>query len=95
MSGLNQYVVPTSISIDKTITTPPKLSFMDVFSALSKVKKTAAGSDGIPYRFWSENALYLTPVVESPWNLSLATHTWPKQWKMENINPLPNVDVLT
>ena len=39
MSGLNQYVVPTSICIDKTITTPPKLSFMDVFSALSKVVK--------------------------------------------------------
>ena len=68
---------------------------MDVFIALSKVKKTAAGPDGIPYWFWSENALCLTPVVKSLWNLSLATHTWPKQWKMSNINPLPKVDAPT
>ena len=91
----NQYVVPTSISIDKTNSRSPQLSYMDVFIALSKVKKTAAGPDGIPYWFWSENALCLTPVVKSLWNLSLATHTWPKQWKMSNINPLPKVDART
>ena len=34
-------------------------------------------------------------MVESLLHLSLATHTWPEQWKLATINPLPNFDAPT
>lgn len=60
--------------------------------ALSKIKKTASGSDTIPYWIWRDNALLLDPVVTFIWNLSLCSYTWPEAWKESYISPLPKVD---
>lgn len=39
-----------------------------VFNALSKIKKTATGPDGIPFWVWKENAAILTPAIKIIWN---------------------------
>ena len=59
--------------------------------AMSKIKKSAPGPDGIPHWVWKENGDILAPVITVIWNLSLRKHTWPSAWKQANINPLPKV----
>ena len=71
---------------------PPRLNETEVTLALSKIKKTASGPDNIPYWVWTDNALFLAPVVTFICNLSLCLYTWPVAWKEPNISPLPKVD---
>ena len=59
--------------------------------ALSKIKKTANGPDGLPFWVWRDNCTTLAPVVTALWNKSLSSYTWPTAWKGANINPLPKV----
>ena len=60
--------------------------------ALSKVKETATGPDGLPFQVWRDNCRTLAPVVTALWNTSLSSYTWPTAWKEANINPHQEVD---
>lgn len=70
----------------------PQLTVPMVYNALSNIKRTAMGPDGIPYWVWQDYANILTPIVERVWNLSLRMQCWPKSWKESNINPIPKVE---
>ena len=60
--------------------------------ALSEIKETATGPDGLPFWVWRDNCTTLAPVVTALWNKSLSSYTRPTAWKEANINPLPKVD---
>ena len=66
------------LEIEGNACPPPSLNESDVMVALAKIKKTASGTDNIPYSVWSENASLLAPLITYIWNLSLYLHTWPK-----------------
>ena len=86
-----EYSKPVPAEID--VNTPaPQLSTFQVFLALSRIKRTATGPDGIPFWIWKDYAEIFTPVIENLWNLSLARQIWPSRWKEANINPLPKVE---
>ena len=59
---------------------------------MSKIKKTASGPGNTPYCVWTDNALFLAPVVTFIWNLSLCSYSWPVAWKESNISPLSKVN---
>ena len=88
----DSYTEPSFQEIDREKYLSPRLNETEVMLALSKIKKTASGSDTIPYWIWRDNALLLDPVVTFIWNLSLCSYTWPEAWKESNISPLPKVD---
>ena len=69
----------------------PKISETYVRDILSKLKRTATGSDMLPFWVWKDHSEIHTPVITHIWNLSLSTHSWPSSWKRANINPLPKV----
>ncbi|PFX20102.1 Lachesin [Stylophora pistillata] len=71
----------------------PEISERYVWNSLSTLKKTATGPDQIPFWVWKDQAEIFTSIITKLWNLSLATHQWPRSWKRANINPLPKVDV--
>ena len=48
------------------------------------VKRTATGSDDLPFWFWKEDALELTPVITHILNVSLVSQQVPKIWKTAN-----------
>ena len=52
---------------------PPELQEFDVMVALSKIKKTATGPDGLPFWVWRDNCTTLAPVVTALWNKSLSS----------------------
>ena len=85
----DSYTEPSFQEIDREKYLSPRLNETEVMLALSKIKKTASGSDTIPYWIWRDNALLLDPVVTFIWNLSLCSYTWPEAWKESNISPLP------
>ena len=87
----DSYTEPSFQEIDREKYLSPRLNETEVMLALSKIKKTASGSDTIPYWIWRDNVLLLDPVVTFIWNLSLCSYTWPEAWKESNISPLPKV----
>ena len=86
------YVEPALLEIGPEVEVP-EISERYVWNTLSSLKKTATGPDQIPYWVWKDQAEIFTPIITRLWNLSLATHQWPRSWKRANINPLPKVDV--
>ena len=86
------YIKPTPVEIPDNEEVPQLSEFM-VFNALSKIKRTATGPDGIPYWVWKNHADILAPVIENVWNLSLRKQHWPSSWKKSNISPIPKVAV--
>ena len=88
----SEYIERAMVHIDPGSATTPTLDEYQVILALSKIKKSAAGPDGIPHWVWKDNAQQLEPVITAVWNLSLRRHTWPLAWKEANINPLPKLD---
>ena len=56
---------------------------------LMKQKRTAPGSDEIPYWIWRDYAPYLAPMVTKIVNLSLNQQHVPLIWKLANITPIP------
>ena len=86
------YIKPTPMEIPDNEEVPQLSEFM-VFNALSKIKRTATGPDGIPYWVWKNHADILAPVIENVWNLSLRKQHWPSSWKKSNISPIPKVAV--
>ncbi|XP_022783347.1 uncharacterized protein LOC111324117 [Stylophora pistillata] len=85
-----EYSEPVPAEIDAN-TPAPQLSIFQVFIALSRIKHTATGPDGIPFRIWKDYVEIFTPVIVNLWNMSLARQIWPSRWKEANINPLPKV----
>ncbi|XP_015763833.1 PREDICTED: uncharacterized protein LOC107342835 [Acropora digitifera] len=88
----SDYVEPALVEIGNEVVAP-EISERYVWKTLSSLKKTATGPDQIPYWVWKDQAEIFTPIITRLWNLSLATHQWPRSWKRANINPLPKVDV--
>lgn len=88
----DNYIKPTPMEIPDNEEVP-QLSELMVFKALSKIKRTATGPDGIPYWVWKNYADILAPVIKTVWNLSLRNQLWPSLWKKSNINPIPKVAV--
>ena len=58
------YIKPTPMEIPDNEEVPQLSEFM-VFNALSKIKRTATGQDGIPYWVWKKHADILAPVIEN------------------------------
>ena len=83
-------IEPVSVTNDMDV---PQLTSLQVLKSLATIKKTAAGSDEIPFWVWRDYAEELAPVVLHLWNLSLRTQTWPMVWKEANIDPLPKTDI--
>ena len=88
----NRYVIKPVLVEIKDESCAPSLSSTQVFNALSKIKNTATGPDGIPFWVWKENAAILTPVIKIIWNLSLSPQTWSIASKEANVISLPKVD---
>ena len=66
------YIAPVDVVVgsqNEAPETPERL----VWKSLSNIKRTATGSDGIPFWVWKEHAESVSRI----WNLSLRTHTWP------------------
>ena len=53
------------------------------------VKRTATGSDDLPFWFWKEYALELTPVITHILNVCVVSEQVPKIWKTANVRPIP------
>ena len=62
---------------------------ISVFKALAHVKRTATCPDDLPFWFWKEYALELTPVITHIVNVSLVSQQVPKIWKTANVRPVP------
>ena len=83
------YVKPTLLEIMPELHKVPVIHEMSVFKALEHVKRTATGPDDLPFRFWKEYALELTPVITHILNVSLVSQQVPKIWKTANVRPIP------
>ena len=70
----SEYVESSPVAIETDTVTTPVLDKYQVMLALSKIKRTAAGPDGIPYSIWKDNAHLLAPAVTAIWNLSSQKH---------------------
>ena len=71
----------------------PQLTSLQLLKSLATIKKTASGSNEIPFWVWQDYADELAPVVLHLWNLSLHMQTWPMVWKEANVDPLPKIDI--
>ena len=49
------------------------------------VKRTATGSDDLPFWFWKEYALELSPVITHILNVCVVSEQVPKIWKTVNV----------
>ena len=67
----------------------PVIHEISVFKALAHLKRTATGPDDLPFWFWKEYALELTPVITHILNVSLVSQQVPKIWKSANVRPIP------
>ena len=67
----------------------PAIYEITVFKASAHVKRTATGSDDLPFWFWKEYALELTPVITHVLNVSLVSQQVPKIWTSANVRPIP------
>ena len=67
----------------------PVIRKIFVFKAFLHVKKTATGPDDLPFWFWKEYALELTPAITHILNVSLVTQQVPITWKTANVHPIP------
>ena len=75
----------------------PVIREISVFNALLHVKRTATGPDDLPFWFWKEYALELTPAITHILNVSLVTQQVPITWKTANVHPIPketNISIL-
>ena len=57
------YVEPALLEIIPELPKVPVIHEISVFEALEHVKRTASGADDLPFWFWKEYALGLTPVI--------------------------------
>jgi len=55
-------VRPTDVLIEGDFEVP-EMTERQVWNALTKLKRTAAGPDNIPYWIWKDHAELLTPVI--------------------------------
>ena len=62
---------------------------ISVFKALANVKRTATGPNDLPFWFWKEYAVELTPVITHILNVSLVSQQVPKIRKTTKVRPIP------
>ena len=68
----------------------PEISERHVWNCLKHLKKTATGTDLIPFWVWRDHAEIFTPIISKIWNLSLKSKYL--AFFLEE-SPLPKVDV--
>ena len=83
------YVEHALLEIMPELHRVPVIHEVSVFKALAHVKRTATGLDDLPFWFWKEYALELTPVITHILNVSLVFQRVPKIWKTANVRPIP------
>ena len=83
------YVEPALLEIVPELHKVPVIHEISVFKALARMKRTATGPDDLPFWFWKEYALELTPVITHILNVSLVSQQVPKVWKTANVRPIP------
>ena len=69
------YVKPVPLRKNPETHPTPELQEIDVIMALSKIKETATGPDGLPFWVWGDNCTSLAPVMTALWNKSLSSYT--------------------
>ena len=67
----------------------PVIREISVFKALLHITRTATGPDDLPFWFWKECALELTPAITHILNVSLVTQQVPITRKTANVHPIP------
>ena len=67
----------------------PMSSMNTVKHHLLNQKRSSAGPDHLPYRFWKYLATELATIVTEIFNTSLKTSNVPQIWKSANLLPLP------
>ena len=71
---------------------PPKVTELQVFERLSKMKKTKSTQPiDIPYQLRKEFAPELAAPVANIFNSSLDQHIFPTMWKQEWVTPVPKI----
>ena len=83
------YVEPALLEIMPEPHKVPVIHGISVFKVLVHVKRTATGPDDLPFWFWKEYALELTPVITHILNVSLVSQQVPKIWETANVRPIP------
>ena len=83
------YVEPALLEIIPELHKGPVIHKILDFKALARVKRTATGPDDLPFWFWKEYAVELTPVITHISNVSLVSQQVPKIWKTANVRPIP------
>ena len=83
------YVEPALLEIMPELPKVPVVHEISVFEALEHVKRTASAPDDLPFWFWKEYTLGLTPVITHILNVSLVSQQVPKIWKTANVRPIP------
>ena len=71
------YVEPALLEIGPEVEAP-EIGERYVCNTLSSLKKPATGPDQILYWVWKDQGEIFTPIITRIWNLSLATHQWPR-----------------
>ena len=65
-----------------------ELSVYAVTGLLKKMKRTAFGTDELPFWFWRDYADDLVAIITDIFNCSLQQQTVPSLWKQADIKPL-------
>ena len=83
------FVEPALLEIMPELHKVPVIHETSVFKVLAHVKRTATGPDDLPFWFWKEYALELTPVITHILNVFLVSRQVPKIWKTVHVRPIP------
>ena len=83
------YVEPAMLEIIPEFHKAPVIHEISVFKPLARVKRTATDPGDLPFWFWKDYALELTPVITHILNVSLVSQQVPKIWKTANVRPIP------
>ena len=81
------YVEPALLEIMPELHKVPVIHEILVFKALAHVKRTATGPDDLPFWFWKEYALELTPNTYFECFLIVSQQVL-KIWKTANVRPI-------
>lgn len=82
------YVQPQRVPLSDD-TKIPHVDEFTPFMFLTKLKRTTAGPDELPFWLWKEFALELSPIITRIFNLYIKLQAVPKLWKLDNVNPIP------
>ena len=88
-STQTNFVEPALLEIMPELHKVPAIYDITVFKASAHVKMNAPGTDDLPFWFWKEYALELSPVITHILNVCVVSEQVPKIWKTVNVRPIP------